>query len=29
MPLDFVYEKGSDSYRMDLYATDEELLEKF
>lgn len=28
MPLDFVFEKASNSYRMDLYATDAELLQK-
>ena len=28
MPLDFIYEKASNSYRMSLYDTDEKLLEK-
>ena len=28
MPLDFVYEKASNSYRLALYDTDKKLLEK-
>ena len=28
MPLDFIFEKGSNSYRLDLYDTDEKLLTK-
>ena len=28
MPLDFIYEKSSNSYRLDLYDTDEKLLQK-
>lgn len=28
MPLDFIYEKGSNSYRLDVYDTDEKLLAK-
>ena len=28
MPLDFIYEKESNSYRLDLYETDEQLIAK-